>query len=166
MIRLITANGKNPNKASANESHGGLDALVESVCESYHIPASSVPEMKSGLENALYEYLSKFISDHNIKMNESTGVVIPVDDMLENLDESVNQILESTRVNGLVSLTHAGQHILSLVNISESITYQVGNSVDIDKLDSDSLLEAWKCDDIDHLRPLVTGVLSQIARKE
>ena len=165
VIRLITVGNQKSAPMSAEDTPKGLDSLVESVCESYHIPASVVPEMKTGLENALYEFLSKFISDNNIKMNESTGVVIPVDDILENIQSATDSILESARVNGIVSLTCKGEHILSVMNISESITYQLGN-IDVDKLDSDSLLEAWKCTELEQVRPLLTSALNQLSGKE
>lgn len=161
---ITVGNQKSSSVASEKASSTGLDGLVESVCESYHIPASIVPEMKSGLEDALYEYLSKFISDNNIKMNESTGVTIPIEDMLEDIQSATNSILESIRINGVVSLTNNGDHVLSIMNISESMTYQLG-SIDADKINSDSLLEAWKCTELDQLRPLLNDVLTY-CRKE
>lgn len=165
MINLITVgNQKSSSIVSDKTPNTGLDNLVESVCESYNIPASIVPKMKTGLEDALYEYLSKFISDNNIKMNESIGVTIPIEGMLEDIQSATNSILESIRINGVVSLTNNGEHVLSVMNISESMTYQLGN-VDVDKLSSDSLLEAWKCSELDQLKPLLNDVLTY-CRKE
>lgn len=162
---MITVGNQQSSPATSSEhSSTSLDTLVESVCESYHIPASIVPEMKSGLENALYEFLNKFISDNNIKMNESAGVTIPVDEMLEDIQSAIDSILESARFNGTVSLTHSGKPILNVMNESDSITYQVGN-IDVDKISSDSLLEAWKCTELEQLRPLLTDVLNY-CRKE
>lgn len=162
---MITVGNQKSSSVSDEKVHSnGLDGLVESVCESYSIPASIVPEMKSGLEDALYEYLSKFLSDNNIKMNESTGVTIPIEDMLEDIQSATDSILESIRINGIVSLTNNGDHVLSIMNISESMTYQLG-SIDADKINSDSLIEAWKCTELDQLRPLLNDVLTY-CRKE
>ena len=161
---ITVGNQQSTSMSSTEQNNTGLDALVESVCESYRISASIVPDMKSGLENALYEFLSKFISDNHIKMNESTGVTIPVDEMLEDIQSATDSILESARFNGTVNLTHKGEPILNVVNMSESITYQVGK-VDVDKINPDSLLEAWKCTELEQLRPLLKDVLNY-CRKE
>ena len=162
---MITVGNQQSNLIPNNEQGiNDLDTLVESICESYHIPASILPGMKSGLENALYEFLSKFISDNHLEMTESAEVIIPVDGMLEDPHSAIDSILESARFNGTVSLTHKGEPILNVVNISESITYQLGK-IDVDKINPDSLLEAWKCNELEQLRPLLKDVLDY-CRKE
>jgi hypothetical protein len=142
----------------------GLDGLIESICESYDIPASSISEMKSGLENVLYEFLTKFISDNNIVTNESAGVDILIDDFVGSNNSIIDMILESIRFNGIVNVKCNGDNLINLVNISESITYQLGK-VEVDDIDSDDLIEAWRCTDAEKLRPLLTSIVNQ-SKKE
>ena len=161
---MITVGNNKPNNLASEKAPSGLDGLVESLCESYEIPASIVPKMKSGLEDALYEFLTKFIADNNLRMNESAGATIAVDNILKDRDSAIDSILESARINGVVSVTHEGNLLLSLVNISESITYQLGE-VDINQLDSNALVEAWKCSDISQVRPLLESIFNQLGEE-
>lgn len=138
----------------------GLDKLIESVGASYNIPASIIPDMKSGLESALYEYLFKFISENNIQLNESAGVGIKLDSAIEN--GNVDIILESARLNNVVNVTYKGKDMIKIINMPESITYQLGESVDVSKITPTELVEAWKCKDLANMKPLLLSLINTI----
>ena len=144
-------------------TQSGLENLISAMQESYHIPASLVSKMRSGLENTLYEYLAGFVVENGLSeqvQTESSHLLV-LPDELGDTDSILSSISESCRLNSHVQIQYKGRNLLSICNESESATYQLGD-VDIDKLDSSALLEAWNCPDIDHMIPLVRGILDQL----
>lgn len=152
---------ENENYSSSNN----LDGLVNSFCKLYDVPASLIPKMKSGLEETLYQYLSKFLSENGIrKVEESSGVDYDIPEDLDT-DSVVSRIVESARMNGVVNVKYNGNNLISLINISESMTYSLGESLDISKLSSDHLIEAWKCEDVLEAKSLLKDIIN-LTREE
>lgn len=159
VIRVI----ENKNKVDADKASSGLDNLIDSICKSYSIPPSRVDELKSGLVDIVSSYLNRFLGSLSINESEDNALNIEISELTGDLKSKIEYILNSLRLSEEVVLTQNGGEVIRFKNDPDGITYEL-TDLDLDLIDIDNLVLAWKCDDLVKVAPLLSDIL--IGRKE
>lgn len=141
-----------------------LTALVNAVSIEYNLtPADQVK-----LENLISQDISRISRRATQKMSNPSCKNYSIDSLLDNPSYSdsavVESILNKSRISGNLSLTYRNVPVCTILNESDQISY-ILNHVNVDDISPQSLEEAWKCDDLTGLTPLLSEIIESV-RKE